>query len=210
MLVLTHSVGKAQCVDDYVGTYGVFDCETQLYSHNSNVAQWGNWTFTINNFVSGFSQSQILIGQIDCTTGYVEFDSTHYNVGTSHWVVGDGMFNQDSLIVNLRHYFWHPVENEWNGPNNDCWVYNRLESGVNDLSQIVVQLIPNPAHETLEIQTETRLGNGLIRIYDMFGGLVKEVQIDSKIDVSSLSSGIYVLELETEEFTFTRKFAVQK
>lgn len=202
---------NAQCVNDYVGEYRVYDCGSQLYSHNSNVAQWGNWTFTINNFEGGFSQNAILIGEINCSNGEVEFDSTYFYVGTDHWFVGDGTFNQDSLIVNLRHYFWHPVEGEWNGPNNDCWVYKRLEANVQELLLGAIQLKPNPAREFLEIQSSLNLNDCIIKVYDVLGHLISvEDRFEKRIDISSLQPGMYILELESGRDFIRRKFLVQE
>lgn len=71
-----------------------------------------------------------------------------------------------------------------------------------------IQIFPNPVSDFIRISGMT---NGrTIEIYNVDGRLVKSEIFDSKIDVSQLSSGVYVLRITTKdlqqhEFKFLKK-----
>ncbi|MFC3159645.1 T9SS type A sorting domain-containing protein [Chryseobacterium arachidis] len=75
-----------------------------------------------------------------------------------------------------------------------------------DISKI--QIFPNPVADVIRI---SGINNGQsIQIYNMTGQLVKSEVFDSKINVSELSSGVYLLKINTKnfqshEFKFVKK-----
>ncbi|MDG2281221.1 MAG: T9SS type A sorting domain-containing protein, partial [Flavicella sp.] len=66
------------------------------------------------------------------------------------------------------------------------------------------QIIPNPVEEKFGI--ETAIQSFQIEIMDINGRLVKRINNPSEvIDVSDLSSGVYLINLITEEGEYQRK-----
>jgi hypothetical protein len=71
-----------------------------------------------------------------------------------------------------------------------------------------IQIFPNPVADVIRV---SGINNGQsIQIYNMAGQLVKSETFDQKINVSELSSGVYLLKIstknfQTHEFKFVKK-----
>ncbi|NRA94386.1 MAG: VCBS repeat-containing protein [Psychroserpens sp.] len=69
---------------------------------------------------------------------------------------------------------------------------------------------PIPTRSVLNIATQLPLDNAIFTVYDLTGKIVINGQMNSKtIDVSSLSTGNYILRIMSKEFTKTQKFIKQ-
>jgi len=68
-----------------------------------------------------------------------------------------------------------------------------------ELSQKIT-VFPNPTTASIYFQTELSLGNEKVSIYNISGQLVSEKQImgDNSLDMSTLSSGIYLLQFSNK------------
>jgi Secretion system C-terminal sorting domain len=77
--------------------------------------------------------------------------------------------------------------------------------GINDnaLSQIV--LFPNPTTGIINIQAPNGLEIKSAVLYDVLGKAVTSPVVNNQINISQLSEGIYILNLETSEGTLTKK-----
>ncbi|MCT2562271.1 T9SS type A sorting domain-containing protein [Chryseobacterium herbae] len=77
-----------------------------------------------------------------------------------------------------------------------------------DVTKSKIQIFPNPVSDVIHI---SGIDNGqTIQIYNVDGRLVKSDAFDQKIDISSLSAGVYVLKIttknfESHEFKFVKK-----
>lgn len=77
-----------------------------------------------------------------------------------------------------------------------------------DVAKNKIQIFPNPVSDFIRI---SGIDNGqTIQIYNIDGRLLRTAAFDQKIDVSSLSSGAYVLKIttknfESHEFKFMKK-----
>ena len=72
-----------------------------------------------------------------------------------------------------------------------------------------IHIYPNPAKDWLIV--ETRLGNYALRIRDLRGRILigrQEVTGNEKVDISHLSSGIYLLEIQFDQGSLRRKILV--
>jgi len=66
-----------------------------------------------------------------------------------------------------------------------------------DFLKETISIYPNPVGEVLNIRS-SGLAINWLKIYDLNGRLIKEVQLDhNQIDVSQLPQGIYILDIET-------------
>jgi len=84
---------------------------------------------------------------------------------------------------------------------------NQVELGVNDLSDIAVQIFPNPASSMLNIQAE---GLQAVNILDFAGKSVLTSGNQSNINTSALSNGVYLLQVTTSKGKATQKLVIQK
>jgi hypothetical protein len=72
----------------------------------------------------------------------------------------------------------------------------RIISGIDSHAEPLVQIYPQPAHDVLYVQTEDDSAYGAYRILDMTGRVMSEGRMSgNRLDVSSIPSGVYVLEL---------------
>lgn len=79
--------------------------------------------------------------------------------------------------------------------------------GTADLSKNKIQIVPNPVTDFIRI---SGIDDGLsIQIYNIDGRLVKSEMFDSKIDVSQLIPGGYILKINTRNF-LTHQFKFVK
>ena len=57
------------------------------------------------------------------------------------------------------------------------------------------QIYPNPANEFINIESFS--DNDIVQIYDFTGKLILSSKVKSQIDISALSSGMYVVKLNS-------------
>ncbi len=77
-----------------------------------------------------------------------------------------------------------------------------------ELSSIVIH--PNPVKDLININTPVDLKNRIATVFDLNGKRVLNKKLDSNsLDVSNLSSGIYILRLESNGKSINRKFVKQ-
>lgn len=95
------------------------------------------------------------------------------------------------------------------GPCSGCTILN----STNDVSELNVELFPNPMHEWTILTISEFNDEGLLEIYTMQGQLVKTIQLthsSTLINKEGLSSGIYLFRIKTNSHpVITRKLNVQ-
>jgi hypothetical protein len=76
-----------------------------------------------------------------------------------------------------------------------------------------ITLYPNPSSGNLKIKTTLDFGASIISVYDLNGRKVfsREQTIfeTTELNVSKLSSGVYVLKIDSENYAFNKKFIIQ-
>jgi hypothetical protein len=80
------------------------------------------------------------------------------------------------------------------------------------LEQAAIKIYPNPANHTLTIQQFKSLPNTTYTIYNAYGQFVKSGNLDgmeTKIDVDTLSFGLYILRIADSESNFSYTFLKQ-
>lgn len=96
--------------------------------------------------------------------------------------------------------------------SEDCYKIDGEPNSVTEISEGAVQLFPNPADNHIFINlSDMRTGN--VRVFDLTGKLVHASQFNKSgqlsVDVSAWKSGMYILQVETDNFTTTKKFVVR-
>lgn len=76
---------------------------------------------------------------------------------------------------------------------------------VADLSKKQINIFPNPASDFITIKIDDKIN--AVKFYNAAGSLIKTAQANSsKIDISSLTKGNYIISIETESGIETKKF----
>ncbi len=128
------------------------------------------------------------------------------------WYFGDG---DSSSVQNPWHYYpggsYNPVlkiTTNLGCSSSDTGVV--YVSGIDETQREKVDIYPNPAGNFIIIEAEEQLPESY-RIYDITGRLIKSMQLSNgvnkhKINVSNLSSGSYLLEMDIKNKPVRMKF----
>ncbi len=74
---------------------------------------------------------------------------------------------------------------------------------VSDLNRTQINVFPNPATDFINIKSDETIKS--IKIYDIKGSLIK-TENSSKIDIATFAKGNYIISIETNSGTETKKF----
>lgn len=145
-------------------------------------------------------------------------DGTLWGAGGAQWAFG----NEGSVYERDTSGWWW---NEWVvrdtlrglSSYNDSIVFAVGDSGlivtnedfgvlsIEDEAEPVLSLYPNPTSHLLSFSMEGNIDR--IRVYSFVGTLVlDEISRTSQIDVSGLQPGTYILELQSDDRSYRRKF----
>lgn len=83
---------------------------------------------------------------------------------------------------------------------SDC-----MELSIADLLQAKIQIYPNPATDSIQIYTPENIEVLSILISDIRGNRIISSYSNSQIDVSNLSKGVYLINIETNEGSLIKK-----
>jgi len=81
--------------------------------------------------------------------------------------------------------------------------------GINELKNGVMKIYPNPANDKLFIEQTGNENITEISLFDIYGKKVITENKQNELDISSLTEGIYFLQVKTKEHFFTQKIIVQ-
>lgn len=84
-------------------------------------------------------------------------------------------------------------------------------SGIDDIIENNLNIYPNPVTNKISIESSINLQNATIKITNSSGEILKYKQLnnENELDVSSLKSGIYFLNIVSNNQTTSRKFIKQ-
>jgi hypothetical protein len=143
------------------------------------------------------------------------------NLLTSSAENSNQWYNQDGLIPGAIHQTFTPTENgsyfvivSTNCPSepSNTIVVDDLSVGGNAIKDGHFTIFPNPFNMLLTIKNEKWRMNG-VTIVDVFGKEVVYVQfnpvLETSLNMSNISAGVYLLRIETENGVFTSKVVKQ-
>ncbi|MBI3233738.1 MAG: CotH kinase family protein [Bacteroidetes bacterium] len=87
------------------------------------------------------------------------------------------------------------------------YIKNSISEPENNTS---LQLYPNPTKDILYIQFDSPQSDYQVELYDLFGRLVVHSNDASTLDLSSQSSGIYIIKVTSGSSVFTKKISVER
>jgi hypothetical protein len=163
-----------------------------------------------------------LIGTVTATLGIPSYTFTDINystfAATARWgVVADGFSCYPSYRGNgTMNPMQQVVKSKSNVKNN--FTISEPPSdpdpqGIRELSlDAYVKLLPNPANDYLTIESPFTLSQ--INIYNSIGALVHSTIVNHdyqvKMNINSLSNGIYSVEIASEKGRIVKKLVIQK
>lgn len=111
------------------------------------------------------------------------------------------------------------LNNTENSVNESLQIENNLgdtrgnfESGQFDLTNLIVNIYPNPASDYLMVELDKKcVGN--ISILNLVGNVIVNTDINSlnmRIDLTGLPEGIYFLNIQTDTNRIVKKIKIQK
>lgn len=149
----------------------------------------------------------------DTPETYVEYDNVIIG-GMPASEAAAAFFMPDIPIKQLSVRFENLQEN--NFTSYHFYMASLAPDGMQENNEIQLCMYPNPASTVVSLQS-TVFGqqSALVQIYDVNGRKLVELNIPKgttpkEIDVSSLESGVYFIQLQTENRTETKKLMIQK
>jgi len=135
-----------------------------------------------------------------------------YDPDNDEWTVlnphpGNSVWAPGSFVINDTVYFFGGVDFIDQVYETGMWAAD-LDSVLNTVAfeKIEITLYPNPAINTIYLNANLPLKNSTVSIFDMQGRLVKSESYSENIDVSSMSTGVYILEVLHNNQKTTMKF----
>jgi hypothetical protein len=93
-------------------------------------------------------------------------------------------------------------------PRNSSSTFNSCTLSTNQNQILGLQIYPNPTKNVLNISTDSNLTKS-VQVYDMIGKEVINTQIENQLNVSSLTTGMYVAKITEDGKTSTTKLVIQ-
>jgi PKD repeat protein len=133
------------------------------------------------------------------------------------WDFGDGA---TSTLENTTHNFsdtgiYTITLVAWNACDSDTFVVLFVVTGINDIEhENIFVIYPNPAKNTITIQTASGIKPQEVEIVNTLGQVVTSSVVEkeqSTFDISKLSNGVYYLFLENEQGKrYAKKFVIAR
>ena len=148
-------------------------------------------------------------------------------VDGNQWYQFDGLSNIENILIgengqtidiqkwNVGYIFYTIVTNAQGCVSDSSNRIFGVWYGINNLKTQSLSIFPNPNEGRFQIDCKNKMGeNASIRVYNNIGQLVyqKQIKIESAflpLDLSSLSKGIYAIELLTEKSISSGKVMIK-
>ncbi|MBK6815739.1 MAG: T9SS type A sorting domain-containing protein [Chitinophagales bacterium] len=116
--------------------------------------------------------------------------------------------NVGGALNNTENTVSEPLQIE----NNSGDARGNFESGSIELTNLIVNIYPNPASDYILIELDQKcIGN--ISILNLVGNVIVNMEINSlniRIDLTGLPEGIYFLDIQTDTDRVVKKIKIQK
>lgn len=184
-------------------TEGWVNSMEYLYSYDGNgnktVEEWINTSKYIYSYDENGNRTQILYQT--------------WNGDTEEWVNSSQyVYNYDengNKILKL-YQTWNEYTEEWINSSKDVYFWSELEviTGIDETNNTNINVYPNPAGDKITISTGFSLSNSLFQIYSVSGTIMETGTINNQneIDISSLPTGIYFVNINTNKKQIVKKF----
>ncbi len=140
---------------------------------------------------------------------YIDFNDQSTNPGANTWDFGDG--NSTAIGSPTHLYLQNGTYTVTLNVDNGCGTGTKTKSvtigqatGIQEAEDLSgIKLYPNPTNGKAYLDLGTHTEFELLNIYDFTGKLVEQIKLNSsiqkvKLDLSNLSSGMYLIRLSSE------------
>lgn len=123
--------------------------------------------------------------------------------------------NSDTILTDLEpstKYFWRvrTIGGDYKNIFNDIWNFTVQDKATGILKQPLIneyKIYPNPAKEQFIIETSLKVE--AINIFSLSGILVKSFISQDSYSISSLNSGVYIMNIHCKTDSFTQKLIIE-
>jgi hypothetical protein len=140
--------------------------------------------------------------------------NVQYKTANTDWVTESATTNSfqiPNLLYNIQYSI--RVQAVCDNNNTSDWTNTvdlMILCGIEDYLQSRVSLYPNPANDVINVQcTMNNVQVTALEVFDVYGKLINTVSVidnPTRINVSSLASGIYFVRVTTEQGVATKSF----
>jgi len=154
-----------------------------MYDSNGNLTTkiWSSWHSGINNWLYR-DKSEF------------EYDPAYSKPNLV--IPATHAFGMNNMRVEEKRYWWN--DTNWSGESilTYYWSEKNIEGGISDItSSLSITIYPNPVSNILHIEIGKTDAIPSVKIYSIQGALLVNTK-GNQIDVSSLISGIYIVEID--------------
>jgi len=204
------NLATAQIVNDDVGVYEVIMPDTIL-TLSPSIVDVKIVNYGMTN-VDSFDICYILNFQSPkCMT----FNKSDYGISPS--TIWDTIIlNLDTNVTPIGHFLytvWTELATDIDNSNDTAskHIFGDMSSSIKYIDfENSISIYPQPANTSITISGDIK--NSEIEIYNLNGNLIKKLGLANEdelnIDVSDLSPGIYLVQVQNEDDVFTRKICI--
>lgn len=141
---------------------------------------------------------------------YIDGEQKIAGTGDTGW-----MFAEYLIPEGTHTYTWVYKKDFMSEGGNDCvWIDDILFpcssfTDVNEINDDDIRIYPNPANDFISIEIENDEKAISIEIVNNLGVTVISSKFKNKIDVSGLSSGLYLIRINFEDYIHTEKVVIK-
>ncbi len=122
---------------------------------------------------------------------------------------GYDLLSNKHIVSNRKHYEY--FNGSWRKYDEHTFYYSNLNNARENIYyETDIRVYPNPTSDYIMIELKNSYNNSIIYIYDAQGNMVIQHNLsnDKKINVRSLSQGVYLFSVKSENKVFTGKFTI--
>ncbi|MCL8008870.1 T9SS type A sorting domain-containing protein [Gelidibacter japonicus] len=137
--------------------------------------------------------------------------------GRWNWHLSSTVAPLETLLIDPQNLFgagatnWSSVGNLiGDTANSFAWTLKgspALSVNENKLAQL--SIFPNPAQDVIRIKMPSHIETTQVSLYNVLGKQINAIMVNNQINVSHLSKGLYILNLETTAGTLTEKLIIE-
>lgn len=182
-----HLIGKS---------YTIF---TTLGSDTTKLISIPDWDFHWQGFYT--FQKLVKVPRLSQIQGKARYDNTTnnpHNPSNPPITVTAGENTKDEMMVSFIAYTPYQI-----GDENIILDSTLISTGINEEEQNIVNIYPNPVKDFLSIELEEKIIN--VKIVSVDGRVLLNESSQNKIDVSTLTAGLYFVEIKTDRKNYKKK-----
>ncbi len=199
---------------DYINILPLNSRSFSLYSRTDSVSYF----ITSTSWISCNVAKPLMTGDT-INSLRANWRSTALSITNNSWYAGANLnvtdwIGSNDLFIGLKYQSPADTVFAWvkvNCPDKEhCYIkeYSSTHTftGIKDQEWAMLALFPNPASRTIYISDEHRFENAEVEILNYSGQLVLKQALSNSIDVSQLSKGLYLLQINSKNKRYYSKF----